>query len=56
MQLANTGRVAHFAKGFGFDLADSFARDAELPPHFFQCPRISVAQTKTQLQHFPFPF
>ena len=49
MELADAGWMTHFAKGLGFDLADAFARDAELFADFFQGARVAVAYAEAQL-------
>jgi hypothetical protein len=36
MQLTNASWMAHFAKGFCFDLPDAFPSDSKLAAHFFK--------------------
>ena len=55
MELADAGGVAHFAQGLGFDLADAFAGDLELPPHLFERAGLAVAKAEAQFQDFLLP-
>src|SRR5829696_1666328 len=56
LQLANPRRVSHFAQGFGFDLANAFARDLELLANFFEGAGITVPEAEAKFQHFALAF
>src|SRR5690349_13225806 len=56
VELADAGWVTHLAEGFGFDLANAFAGDAELFADFFQRARVAVAETEAQFEDFAFAF
>jgi hypothetical protein len=51
MQLADAGRMPHFAERFGFDLPDAFARDAELFADFFQGAGVTVADAEAEFEN-----
>src|SRR6059058_5468376 len=52
VELADARGVPHFAEGFGFDLANAFARDPELFADFFEGAGIAVAQAEAQFENF----
>ena len=56
VELADAGWMTHFAEGFGFDLADAFAGDAELFADFFQSARVAIAEAESQFENFSFAF
>src|SRR5262249_53415291 len=51
MQLPDPRGMPHLAQRLGFNLADAFARDAELFADFLERARIAVTQTEAQFQH-----
>src|SRR2546422_1742739 len=51
LQLLRPGRVTQLAQRLGLDLADAFARHAELTADFLQRAGAAVIQPKAQLQH-----
>ncbi len=54
--MADTGRMAHFPKRFGFDLPDAFAGDAELPADLFKSSAIAVDEAESLFEHLPLAF
>src|SRR5215813_9299653 len=46
--------MSQFSQRFGFDLADTFARNIEEITYFFERVVFSIFQSKTQLEHFTF--
>ena len=55
-ELANPGRVTHFAKRLGFDLANPLAGDFELAADFFESSTVTVDQAEALLEHLPLAF
>src|SRR6267154_2416303 len=55
VELPDTRRMTHFAKGFGLDLADALASNTKLLADFLQRSGIAVAKTESQFQHLSFP-
>src|SRR5205085_11457774 len=53
-ELPNPGRMAHFAQGLRFDLANALASDLELTAHFLEGPAVSINQSESLLQHLAF--
>ena len=54
MQVANTGRVTHLAQRFRLDLADTFARHAEVLANLFERVFLPILEAKAHFEHFAF--
>ena len=54
--MAHARRVAQFAQGFGFDLADAFAGDVVHLADFFERAFVAVDQAKAHFQNLAFAF
>ena len=54
MQVADAGWVPHLAQRLRLDLADAFARDAELAAHFLKRARVTVNEPKALFEHRAF--
>ena len=52
--MPDSGRMAHFAQRFGFDLPDPLARDPKLASHLFESSAVSVHETEPLFQNLPF--
>ena len=52
--MADTGGVAHFAEGFGLDLADALAGDAELAADFLEGAAVAVDEAEALFQDLAF--
>ena len=48
--------MAQFSQCFGFDLADAFPGDIEIPADLFQRVILAVDEAKPQLKHLPLAF
>ena len=48
MQLANTGRVAHFTERFGFDLPDTLTGHLKLAADLFECSRVAIGEAEAE--------
>ena len=48
MQLANTGRVAHFTERFGFDLPDALTGHLKLAADLFECSRVAIGEAEAE--------
>ena len=46
--------MPHLAQSFRLDLPNAFARDAELPANFFECPAVTVDEAEALLEHLAF--
>ena len=55
-EFPDAGGVAHFAEGFGFDLADAFAGDLELATDFFEGAGVTVLEAEALFEDFAFAF
>jgi hypothetical protein len=53
-ELADAGRVTHFPKGFGFDLANTLAGDLELAADFLEGAAVSIDEAKALLEDLAF--
>ena len=55
LEASTTDGLAEFGDSAGFDLADALPGDAEETSHFIERLRVTIPQTVTQFDHFPFP-
>src|SRR5687768_13263076 len=54
LELAEPCWMAYFAEGFGFDLADAFAGDAELAADFFEGARVAISEAEAKFENLAF--
>ena len=49
-------RVSEFSEGLGLNLPDTLSGNFEALSYFFQCQGMAAFKTKSQDDHFPFPW
>ena len=53
-ELPYSGRMAHFTKRFGLDLADTLPGDTKLSANFLESPALTIHEAEPLFKNLPF--